>query len=313
MSEETTDIIDVVEAPADVEETVTEEITATDTEEAESIDLEADETAEKADTDEAEEEGAEDEAPEMVEFDFGGNKLEIPKGSVPPELADKITEFTQGTWSKFTKDQQANAETAKSLAARETALQTMEQINGDVQTAYSKGLQLRNEIEQLSQVDLRIEWQSNPDRARQISDTLAAKQAEFQNIVGQVGQYETSLSQAQQQERERLSAEGRAVLDQKIKGFSTEKAPELVKHVVENYGMSQEDAEQWDINPTVTEMAYKAMLYDRMQASAKKPQAKPTQAKPVKPMKAKGSATGSSSDPNKMSTSEMAKYLGIAS
>ena len=101
------------------------------------------------------------------------------------------------------------------------------------------------------------------------------------------------------------------MLDKRIKDFSTKHAPEVVKYAVEKYGMSQADADQWAMNPVVTEMAHKAMLYDRMQAKAARPNPKPAQAKPVPAMKTKGGA-GGTNDPDKMSMTQLGKHLGLA-
>lgn len=260
-------------------------------------------------TDDADDSEGDEDAVEMRVYDFGGNKMEIPKDAVPPELAEKIEDFTKGTWAKFTKDQQANVEKAKALSTQESAVAKIINLNGQALQTYSRGLQLRTEIEQLEKVDFDELWQSDPDQARRVSDLKSSKQAEFQNIVDQVGRHDRALSEAQQSEVARRSDEGKAVLDRRFKDFSTEKAPEVVKYVVEKYGMSQDDADQWAMNPSVTEMAYKAMLYDRMQAA--KPTKKPTQAKPVTAMKAKGGTSGSH-DPDKMSMDQLAKHLELA-
>jgi hypothetical protein len=268
---------------------------------------------EEADEAEGEEEGDEEDtdedAVEMRSFDFGGNKLEVPKDAVPPELADRIEEFSKGIWTDYTQGKQAQAETAKTLEARETAVAKMTSLNGEALQTYSLGLQLRQDIEQLSQVDLQSMWQSDPDQARRISDGLAAKQVQFQGIVSLVGQQETALDEAAQEEISRRTVEGVKTLDTRFKNFSTEKAPEVVKYAVSK-GMTQEQAEQWQVNPLMTEMAYKSMLYDRMQSKAKKPTNTPSQTTPVKPMKATGKASSNSNDPDKMSMAQLSKHLG---
>jgi len=259
-------------------------------------------------------EDAEADPPEMREFDFGGNKLEVPADAVPPELADKIDEFTKGTWADYTRKSQEVAEQTKSLTARAEAVEKLSAINGEALQTYSRGLQLRTEIEQLSQVDLTPLWQSEPDRARRISDALAAKQAEFQSIVAVVGQQEQALDQAQREEIDRRSQEGREVLDKRIKNFTTEHAPAVVKYAVENYGMSQTEADQWATNPVVTEMAYKAMLYDRMQ-TAKAGKTVPPRGEVTKPVKAAKTAgrAQAPNNPDKMSMGQLRKHLSIAS
>jgi hypothetical protein len=308
----------VVEAePAQAEDDPYAEVTSLDAvpdetpepeEEAETAeDAEADAETEETEAEEAEEA----EEVELVEFNFGGNKLEVKKGDLPPELESKVQEFADKTWSTFTKGQQDNAEQSKVLAERSAAVEKIVNLNGEALQTYSQGLQLRQEIEQLSSVDLNSMWQSQEpavrDRARQISDLLASKQADFNAIVNKVGQQEAALDEAGQADLALRSQQGVATLDKRIKDFSTTHAPEVVKYAVENYGMAQEDADQWQLNPTVTEMAYKAMMYDRMQAKAKKPKVTPAKAKPVVPMKAAGKSTAPANDYEKMSMNDYAK------
>lgn len=326
MEDQTTDgeavVADAVPETNEAEAPATETTEVTETDEFEGIvDLdeplepetaEADEeTAENADDpeDAEAEDGDEEEAVEMRSFDFGGNKLEVDASQIPVELADKIDEFSKSTWSDYTRKAQANAETAKSLTAQADAVAKLSALNGDALQTYSEGLQLRSEIEQLGAIDLPALWQSDPDQARRVSDTLGSKQAAFQATLAKVGEQEQALDTAQQAELARRSDEGKASLDKRIKNFTTEHAQSVVDYVVDR-GMAKSDAEQWALNPEVTEYAYKAMLYDRMQAKAAKPKPKP--AKPVKPMKAAGTATNKN-DPEKMSMRDLQKHLGLAS
>jgi len=324
--ENSTDVPDVVE-PTETQTEAAEEAAATVAPAEDGpVDLDADPTfdevvsldeeAPEADPEEepeakTEEEGESEEAvAEMVEFNFGGNKLEVDKAELEkfPELESKIQEFSDSTWRDYTKGKQAVAEEAKAIATEREAVARLTTLNGDALQTYSTGLQVRSEIEQLSQVDMNALWQSNPDQARQVTDRLAQKNAEFDQIANLLGQQETALDDAQQSEIARRGEAGVALLDKKIKDFSTTHAPEVVKYAVENYGMDQAEADKWSLNPTVTEMAYKAMMYDRMQAAPKKAKATPAQAKPMKALKAKGNAKGQSSDP---SFKELGKILGI--
>jgi len=286
----------------------------TEGQEAGAVESEDDTTVEESET--GDEEGgdadeAETDETEMLEFVFGGNKLEVPKNAVTPELATKIDEFSKGTWAAFTKGQQENVEKAQSLDARETTVAKLNTLNGEALQTYSYGLQLRSEIEQLSQVDINPLWQSDPDRARQISDLLGSKQAEFQNVLAKVGEQEREISDAEQAEVGRRTEEGTAYLNKHIKNFSTEKATDLVEYVVDNYGMPKDQAARWALNPVVTRMAYKAMLFDRQTGAVKRSTAKPVQAKPVKAVPSTGAATGGDRAPDNMSMGQLAKYLNL--
>lgn len=262
---------------------------------------------------EAEEEAPADETPEeevkTVEFDFGGNKLAVKASDVPPEVVEKLDKFSKDIWADYTKKSQTNAEVAKALKARTEALTKIETLGGETLNAFARGKSIRAEIEQLSAVNMQALWKSNPDHARQLTDLKAAKQAELQSIIQTVDQYERQLNQTRQEDLARRAEEGKAKLDRKFKGFSTEIAPKLERYVQDIYGMTAEEAAQWAVSPDVTEMAYKAMLYDQMRA-ANKPKATPKDAKPVRSMPNKGGAKGSV-NPNDMSFGELAKVLGI--
>ena len=300
-------------------ETASEEVVAATEEEEDgpiSLDDEpipdGDEASLDEDEDAQEDESENETAEEMLEFTFGGNKLEVPKDSVTPELAEKIDEFAKGTWSTFTRGQQENIERAKSLDARETTVAKLTSLNGEALQVYSRGLYLRSEIAQLRSVDMSALWQSDQDRARQISDLLNSKQAEFDGIVAKVGETETAIAAEETAEVERLDAEGEVAMNRQFKNFSTEKVPDLIKYVVETCGMSQEEAQKWRRNPLMTTFAYKAFLFDQQAAAAKNAASKPpTQAKPVKAVPVKGKATNVEKDPDKMSMGQLSKHLGL--
>jgi len=230
----------------------------------------------------------EEQEPELREFDFGGNKLSVPKDAIPEEVAKKLDEFTKGTWSDYTKRSQTVAEKEKALEARESAVQKFQTLTDQTLKDYSRGLSLRAELEQLSQINQQELWQSNPDQARQLSDTLSRKQAELNQVISQVARQEHELSQTQQSEIARRRQEGAVLVERQIKGFA-EKAPEVVDYVVKNFGVKKESAEDWQLNPVAAVMAYESMMYRKMKAEAGKPaKPQPAPAVPLKPIKGKG-------------------------
>lgn len=283
---------------AEVAETETPEVEA-ETEETETPEGEQSEETEGEDVEETVEE---------VELNIGGDKLRFPKGSVPEEVVTKLSEFSKGLEASYTKKFQDVAEHRKSIEARAQVLEKMQGMTGDLLKTYSMGEAIKQELAELTQVNLNQLWQSNPDQARQVSDLIAVKQSQFQQILNRVTQTEQQLEQQKAAEIERMDTEGRAILDKRIKGFS-QKAPEVVKYAVETYGIDKAEAERYGLNPVAAEAMYKAMLYDRMQA-ASKPKPKTTQNAPVKPV-AKGGTSKPAPQLSKMSPAEMAKHLGL--
>lgn len=268
--------------------------------------------AEEADAEEEGEAEAEEAAePELVEFTFGGKKLEVSKGDMTDELAGKVQQFTNEVWGDYTKKSQANAEVQKTLSAKSESVEKLMALNGEALQTYSVGLQLRNDIQQLQSVDMESLWSTNPDQARVYSDSLAQKQAEFQNIVSLVDQQETALNEAKQNHSVQRGVEGRKALNDKIQNFETEVAPKVVDYVMKEYGWDKATAERWDQNPDMTDMARKAMLYDQSQAKMKSASKKAApKAKPVASMKAKGKGA-TTSDPSKMSMEQLSKHLKL--
>lgn len=255
------------------------------------------------------EEGAEPE-PE-VEFDLGGGqKVKFKPNATAKEVAETAQRAFKEVEANWTRKNQEIAETRKSVEARERAVEKLATVNGEVLNIYSRGQGVKAELEQLQRVDLNQLWQSNPDQARQVSDRLAAKQAEFQSIVSALNAKEAEAAKETQAEMARRADEGKQLIERRIKGFS-EKVPELIDYVVKNYGIPKEAAERdWPMNPATAEMAYKAMMFDRMQTANKKPTPKPVQAAPVTAMKAQGNARPAKSV-KQMTPGEMARHLGL--
>lgn len=244
---------------------------------------------------------------EMRDFISGDNKLSLPVDSLTDELSEKIQVFSDSVESNYAKGKQQIADDRSSLEVKEKALHNLSTLNDTTLNTYSLGLRLKDEIDQLSQVNMNELWQSNPDQARQVSDALGRKQSEFQSVISTIGQQEQELSQAQQVEVERRREEGVGILNQKYKNFSTEQSPKLVKYAVSK-GMSAQDANNWALNPIVAEMGYKAMQYDDMQKKIKGNPKPKKVVLPVKSVKSKGRSSSGVKSLDKMSMDEYAKW-----
>jgi hypothetical protein len=254
------------------------------------------------------------ESVEEIEFDFGGNKKKWAKGTPIDQIADEISQFTKGTWSDYTRKSQEVAEQRKALETREKVVEKLQTLNGQALEEFSRGKAVRHELEQLQKIDINALWQSNPDQARRVSDAISAKTAEFNSIVNKVSTLEGELTRAQQTEFARRIEEGKAAVEKRVPGFATKHLAEVIEYVVKEHGYPKEVAERdWPKDPAGAVMAYKAMLYDRMQAQAKQAARAPKpqqQATPITPPKA-GRGGTAQKQPNDMSVSELAKHLGL--
>lgn len=301
MEEEATDLEQVVET--ETPDTETEEGVETD-------EAEVDETEAEAEETDGDDEDEDQEEADEIEFDLGGGqKVTFKANATAKEIAEEAQRAFKAAEGNLTRKSQDVAERSKSIEAREGAVEKLMGLNNETLEVYSRGLRLREEIEQLSQqvADDRL-WQSDPDRARRISDTLSRKQAEFHQTVNTVSQKEAELTQAQQAELARRRDEGAAVIEKQVPKFKAEKLPAVLDYAVNSLGLDRESAERdWAINPAMTIAAYKAMLYDNMQTEARKAKPKPAQAQPVKAAKSKGKATSGLDlvkDADKMSADE---------
>lgn len=286
---------EAVDASAETEARTAEETGS------ETVDEAAGEDAAESTSEDGGEAGDEDSA-EEVEIDFGGNKLSVRKADIPDEVLEKVQSFAKDTWAEHTRRSQEVAEQRKALEARQAAVDKLTNLQGEALETFSRGQSLRAELQQLQQIDLSAMWQSDPDRARRTSDLISRKQAEFQQTLSKVAQIEAETSRQQEAEASRLREEGKAEVERRIKGF---KADEVVDYVVNTHGMDRAVAERdWPMNPAMTVLAHKAMLYDRMQAKAKASAAPKTPtAQPVKATAKKGGGSGrpvpfSAADPN---------------
>lgn len=253
---------------------------------------------------EEQDETEEDEEPEKYEFTFGNDSFQVSKTDIPRELAEQVQNFSKGVWSDYTRKSQTIAEAAKSLQAREQAVQQMTGLQGEALDTYSKGLSLRQEIEELSKIDVSSLWQTDPDQARRVSDAISAKREAFNETVNKVSQYENAIAHAQSQEVARRADEGKRIIEKRVKGF-TEKAGKVIDYVVKEYGIPKSEAESWPLNPPAAEMAYKAMLYDQLKTKTNKKASPKVERLDVKPTKSFKSKSGTAKkDPDKMSVKE---------
>lgn len=282
----------------------------------------ADDTANETETETPETEaedgdgGSDEQDAEEVEYDLGGGqKVKFKANATAKEVAEHAQKAFKEVEGSFTRKFQDVAERTKSLETREKVVEKLQTLNGAALQEFSRGQSVRSELEQLQKVDLNALWQSNPDQARRVSDTLASKRAEFSDIVNKVSQLEGELTKTQEQEVSRRVSEGEAAVEKRIPGFKQKHLSEVIEYVVKEYGYPKDLAERsWARDPGGAVMAYKSMLYDRMQAQAKKatttavkPQQQTT---PIVPPKA-GKGGTAQKNPKDMSPAEMARHLGI--
>lgn len=249
---------------------------------------EAEAEAEAPEQPEAEEVEGDEEAPEEVEYDLGGGqRLKVAANASAKEVFDVAQKAFKDVEASFTRKNQDVAEKAKSLEARERAVERLSTLNDKVLDEFSRGRAVQRELEQLGKIDLNALWQSKPDQARRVSDAISQRQAQLNAIVQSVSRIESELSTEQAQERARRLEEGKREVARRIPN-----ADQVIDRVIEyaiSKGLPKEAASDWPANPLFTEMAWKAWMFDEAQAKAQKAaKPKPQQAQPVQTTRSTG-------------------------
>tara|TARA_R110002050_G_C8855113_1_gene506982 strand:- start:90 stop:1028 length:939 start_codon:yes stop_codon:yes gene_type:complete len=234
-------------------------------------------------------EDADEDVPEYREYDFGGKKFQVNKDALSDEQAEQFESYGKGLQSDYTKKTQDLAEQRKQIEAREQSAEKLLSLQGDTLDIYSKGLAIRQELAQLNEIDLNQLWQSNPDQARQISDAISQKTKEFNATVQQVSAKEGEMAHTKQADQQAREIEGEKTLNARIPQF-TEKVGDVIDYFCKTYGADKKATEAgWRSDPVVTELAYKAMMFDKMKAKVKKgSKVNPATATESKPVKGKG-------------------------
>jgi hypothetical protein len=243
---------------------------------------------------------------EEIEFDFGGNKIRVAKGAIPEEVAEQLDKFTKGTWSDYTRRSQELAEQRK---AADAALQLNQRLAGlkqDELATYARGLQVEADLGELSKVDLAALWQSNPDRARQISDAISAKRAEYERIANEVAGYGSRVASEIESHKAKAVEEGRKRVAQLVKGFDE---AQVIPYVTKTYGIPEQQVRDWPMHPVFAALAHKAMKWDALQSKAAPVAAKPpaSPAVPVKSIQAKAAPSAPRLDDPNLSMDEWAR------
>lgn len=237
-------------------------------------------------------------ATEEFELDIGGSKHKFPKGTPIEAALDKVQQYQKGLEAELQRKSQDIAAKAKSIADNEKIAFRLQELGAQQAKDFARGQELadfvaKHETPEGSRYLTEL-WRSNPDQARQLSDTLAAARSEVTAIEQRLAQYGSQRNEAERQIVETRAREGEAVVAKAIKGFGPQVEAEMVDYAVKN-GVPPESAKQWRLNPYAALTTWKAMQFDKLQAQAKaqatpKPAPAPvtpiTQSKPRTPSKA---------------------------
>lgn len=244
------------------------------------------------------------EEPEELEFDFGGNKLRIKRDAPAAEIAAEIEARAKEAWRAVTQRNQTLAEQAKALETQKQQVEQLGALRRDTLDAYAEGVALRKELEALSAVDLAALAQRDQFEAQRIMIQRAEVERRFNAAVAKVSQLEQEQdrikSEASQREQQTVAAaleEGRRYVARAIPSWNEEAEREVVAYATSRLGVSQEQARNWALSPQITEAVWKAAQYDKLQKAAKQSgQPKPAPVQPVTGLKGQAASPRSLDD-----------------
>jgi len=227
------------------------------------------------------------------EVDYEGEKYKLPK-----KLKDALLrqqDYTQKT--------QAVAEQRRALEAQALQVQQHAQLSQQYVAEYAEALSLDKELAQYQNINWNQLMDADPVQAMKLDRQMRELQARRDHVVSSV----TQKQQAQQFESQRIAAqrlaEGRAVLEREIKGWTPETAKALA-----SFGKEQgfTEAELAQVNdPRTVKLLHKAWQYDQlMKAKTAKPEPV-TQERPVTRITA---SKGTVKTPEKMTDKEFAAW-----
>lgn len=227
------------------------------------------------------------------EVDYEGEKYKLPK-----KLKDALLrqqDYTQKT--------QAVAEQRRAIEAQALQIQQQAQLSQQYVAEYAEALSLDKELAQYKNINWNQLMDADPVQAMKLDRQMRELQARRDHVVSSV----TQKQQAQQFESQRIAAqrlaEGRAVLEREIKGWTPETAKALA-----SFGKEQgfTEAELAQVNdPRTVKLLHKAWQYDQlMKAKTAKPEPV-TQERPVTRITA---SKGTVKTPEKMTDKEFAAW-----
>lgn len=259
---------------------------------------------EQVETQEATDAAPETTAEDFVEIETDEGKFQIPKALEPAILRKK--DYTQKTQSLAQREKQWDV-----LVERNNA----HAIRAQFETENAQALeQLRAFDSVLTQ---QVDWSQIPDA--EVPRMLAQRQGwkdQREQLVNQVNSKFQEFDAKQRQALDGVRAKTREANAKAIPNFTDAVAKELREHA-KTYGYSEAELAAMDFDPRHAPLLYKAMQYDKLQASKAKavqtankapPMVKPGTTRPM-PQAVKNDLALRKAQSNAKTSSERAKII----
>lgn len=226
----------------------------------------------------------EPEAPELIDYDFNGETIKVPK---------KIKENLM-MHADYTKKTMELAEQRRAFEAQQAQTQ---QLNQEYVQDLAKLQAFDDRIAQFSQVNWSELIQQDAATAQRLRVELDQLRDGKEQLKQELGAKHQKRQIEQQQAFAKQYEEGQRVLAEKIPNWGPEVANNLVNHAA-TYGFSAQEAQQIG-DPRAVQILHDAMLYRQLMAKQK------TATKPTEPKKAEPNAKVKTNAPAKADPANM--------
>lgn len=236
-------------------------------------------------------------------FSVGETSIFFEPGELTPPAKIKLKEFAQQLSNDQATLSSSYHRKLDELSHKEKALTDLATISDQQMALYGRASALQEAMQGIKQTLTNELWASEPDRARQLSDTYQQLQFQLSQTSEAYGAAERERSVKIETERARLRKTGEDQLNRKYPGFSQRVVPELVNYAVAQ-GVRKEDAQDYAMDPIAAEVMYKAMQFDKLNKTVK-----PTGGQRKQPVAVASPAQKKPSSLQEMTDNEFAKYL----
>lgn len=236
---------------------------------------------------------------EDAEIEVDGRKFALPKTAAQKLQQERMR------MEDYTRKTQEVAEQRRAIETDAVQLRQREADAAAHLQEIAQVIAIDNRLRQLSQVDFDALASHNPVEAMKLDKAIRDLQQARLGIANTVTQRQQQLLSQRQRDAAKAMAEGVAVLEREIPGWSEKTGKALRDYMVGKLGAKPERL-QGLAEPALVLAMHKAKLYDELQArQAAKPKPQAQQA-PVTRITAKQS--GTVRDPDKLSTEDWVKW-----
>jgi len=245
-------------------------------------------------------EEGEQEAEEEDEIEVDGKKFVLPKSAAEKLKAERLMQ------ADYTRKTQEVAEQRKQIEQQAQSLQQQAKFQQEYIQHVAKITAIDERLQQYANINLGEYIDTDPVAVMKAQEEIRSLQMQRMNEVNNLTQKQNQQSFEQQQNVAKRVQEASAYLSREIPNWSPQKDVEFA-HYVANLGIPAQVAGQLVLDhPQFAKIVDKAISFDKLAATKAKPKESSQAAPP--PTRISAKASGTSRDPDKMSTEEWVKW-----